>query len=110
MSSGLYWERFGVITGGDEVCILPPPILSEKGVGIPTCVHFPNKKVWQRPPPRALLVRRKKKKKINKKNHASHPHVCLGATQVGVTQVVSVRLASVQGFSEIKEKKEEKKM
>ena len=26
MSSGLdYWERFGVITGGDEVCILPPP-------------------------------------------------------------------------------------
>ena len=36
MSSGLDWERFGVITGGDEVCILPPPILSEKGVGIPT--------------------------------------------------------------------------
>ena len=25
MSSGLDWERFGVITGGDEVCILPPP-------------------------------------------------------------------------------------
>ena len=41
MSSGLDWERFGVITGGDEVCILPPPILSEKGVGIPTLVHFP---------------------------------------------------------------------
>ena len=36
MSSGLYWERFGVITGGDEVCILPPPTLSLKGVGIPT--------------------------------------------------------------------------
>ena len=35
-SSGLDWERFGVITGGDEVCILPPPTLSEKGVGIPT--------------------------------------------------------------------------
>ena len=41
MSSGLDWERFGVITGGDEVCILPPPLLSEKGLGIPTCVHFP---------------------------------------------------------------------
>ena len=41
MSSGLDWERFGVITGGDEVCILPPPPLSEKGVGIPTFVHFP---------------------------------------------------------------------
>ena len=36
MSSGLDCERFGVITGGDEVCILPPPTLSEKGVGIPT--------------------------------------------------------------------------
>ena len=36
MSSGLDWERFGVTTGGDEVCILPPPTLSEKGVGIPT--------------------------------------------------------------------------
>ena len=41
MSSGLDWERFGVITGGDKVCILPPPTLSEKGVGIPTFVHFP---------------------------------------------------------------------
>ena len=41
MSSGLDWERFGVITGGDEVCILPPPTLSEKGVGIPTSVYFP---------------------------------------------------------------------
>ena len=41
MSSGLDWERFGVITGGDDVCILPPPILSEKGVGIPTFVYFP---------------------------------------------------------------------
>ena len=41
MSSGLDWERFGVIMGGDEVCILPPPTLSEKGVGIRTFVHFP---------------------------------------------------------------------
>ena len=41
MLSGLDWERFGVITGGDEVCILPPPTLSEKGVGISTFVHFP---------------------------------------------------------------------
>ena len=44
MSSGLDWERFGVIAGGDEVCILPLPTLSEKGVGIPTLVHFPKKK------------------------------------------------------------------
>ena len=44
MSSGLDWERFGVITGGDEVCILPPPTLSEKGVGIPTFVLFPKMK------------------------------------------------------------------
>ena len=42
MSSGLDWERFGVITDGDEVCILPPPTLSEKGVGIPNFVHFPS--------------------------------------------------------------------
>ena len=41
MSSGLDWERFGVIAGGDEVCVLPLPTLSEKGVGIPTFVHFP---------------------------------------------------------------------
>ena len=44
MSSGLDWERFGVITGGDEVCILPPPTLSEKGVGIPPFVYFPKNK------------------------------------------------------------------
>ena len=44
MSSGLDWERFGVITGGDEVCILPPPTLSEKGVGIPTLSISPKKK------------------------------------------------------------------
>ena len=44
-SSGLDWERFGVITGGDEVCILPPPTLSEKGLGIPTFVHYPKKNV-----------------------------------------------------------------
>ena len=35
-----------MITGGDEVCILPPPTLSEKGVGIPTFfVHFPKIRV-----------------------------------------------------------------
>ena len=45
------------------------------------------------PSPPALLVREKKKKK--KSRDASK---CLGATQVGVTQVVSVHLASVQGF------------
>ena len=37
MSSGLDWERFGVITGGDEVsAFYHPPLVSEKGVGIPT--------------------------------------------------------------------------
>ena len=64
-------------------------------------------------PARGLLHRKKKKKslaappplpppprcsfgdKIKKSRDAS---TCLGATQVGVTQVVSVRLASVQGF------------
>ena len=45
-----------------------------------------------RPPPGALLVRRKKKKK------SRGASTCLGAMQVGVTQVASVRLASVQGF------------
>ena len=45
------------------------------------------------PPPRALLVRRKKKK-IKKKKITRR----IGAMKVGVTQVVSVRLASVQGF------------
>ena len=34
MSSGLDWERFGVITGGDKVCILSPPLLSEKDLSI----------------------------------------------------------------------------
>ena len=43
------------------------------------------------PPPPTLLVRRKSK---SKSRDAS---TCLGATQVGVTQV-SVRLGSVQGF------------
>ena len=42
------------------------------------------------PPARALFVWRKNKK-IEKSRGAS---TCLGATQVGVTQVVSVRLAS----------------
>ena len=55
-------------------------------------------KVGQRTPPpplpRALLVRRKNKK--NRKSRGAS--TCLGATQAGVTQVVSVRLASVQGF------------
>ena len=34
----------------------------------------------------------------NKNNESRRASTCLGATQVGVTQVVSVRLASVQGF------------
>ena len=50
------------------------------------------------PPPRALLVRRKKKKKKKKIRKSRGASTCLGATQAGVTQVVSVRLASVQGF------------
>ena len=33
-----------------------------------------------------------------KKKESRDASTCLGATQVGVTQVVSVRLASVQGF------------
>ena len=37
------------------------------------------------PPPRAARSEKKKKR-----NHATHPHIYLGATQVGVTQVVSV--------------------
>ena len=56
-------------------------------------------KVWHLPPPpRALLVRRKKKKKKKKIRKSRGASTCLGATQAGVTQVVSVRLASVQGF------------
>ena len=54
MSSGLDWERFGVITGGDEACILPPPTLSEKGVGMPTSVHFPIKKKKKKKMPNEL--------------------------------------------------------
>ena len=59
------------------------------------------KKVWQRtpPPPPARCSFGEKIKnnkiKIRKSRGAS---TCLGATQAGVTQVVSVRLASVQGF------------
>ena len=34
----------------------------------------------------------------NKNKKSRDASTCLGATQVGVTQVVSVRLASVQGF------------
>ena len=41
MSSGLDWERFGVITGGDEVCILPPPTFVLKRGGYTHFVHFP---------------------------------------------------------------------
>ena len=54
------------------------------------------KKVWQRPPPPARCSFGEKKKKKKKKSRDAF--TCLGATQVGVTQVVSVRLASVQGF------------
>ena len=57
------------------------------------------KKVWQQPPPLPPPLRARcsfgKNKKIKKSRGAS---TCLGATQVGVTQGVSVRLASVQGF------------
>ena len=47
------------------------------------------------PPPPSLPARCSFGEKKKKTPHAS---TCLGATQVGVTQVVSVRLASVQGF------------
>ena len=47
------------------------------------------------PPPERAARSEKKKKKKKKSRDAS---TCLGATQVGVAQVVSVRLASVQGF------------
>ena len=53
-------------------------------------------KVWQRPsppPPPTLLIRRNNKMKTTRRIYMS----CLGATQVGVTQI-SVRLAPVQGF------------
>ena len=54
------------------------------------------KKVWQRPPPPPPgAARSEKNKKIKKSRDAS---TFIGATQVGVTHVVSVRLASVQGF------------
>ena len=55
------------------------------------------KKVWQPPPPPPPPrgARSEKKKKKKKSRDAS---TYLGATRIGVTQVVSVRLASVQGF------------
>ena len=53
------------------------------------------KKSGSAPPPPARVARSEKKKKKKRSRDAS---TCLGATQVGVTQVVSVRLASVQGF------------
>ena len=51
------------------------------------------KKVWQRTPAPTLLVTNRRKIKGTRRIYTS----CLGATQVGATQV-SVRLASVQGF------------
>ena len=48
------------------------------------------------PPPPARAARSEKKKKKKKKSRGAS--TCLGATQAGVTQVVSVRLASIQGF------------
>ena len=47
------------------------------------------------PPPPARAARSEKKKEKKKSRDAS---TYLGATQVGVTQMVSVRLAPVQGF------------
>ena len=54
------------------------------------------KKSGSAPPPPARCSFGEKKKKKKKKSRDAF--TCLGATQVGVTQVVSVRLASVQGF------------
>ena len=48
MSSGLDWERFGVITAETKSAFYHPPLVSEKGVGIPTFVHFPKIKKTQR--------------------------------------------------------------
>ena len=53
------------------------------------------KKSGSAPPPPARCSFGEKIYKIKKSRGAS---TCLGATQVGVTQVVSVRLASIQGF------------
>ena len=53
-------------------------------------------KVWQRPPPPCARCSFGEKKKEKKKSR--YASTCVGATQVGVMQVVSVRLASVQGF------------
>ena len=47
-------------------------------------------------PPPSRAARSEKIKNKNKKSRGAS--TCLGATQVGVAQVVSVRLASVQGF------------
>ena len=54
------------------------------------------KKSLAAPPPHPRAARSDKKNKKNKKSRDAS--TCLGATQVGVTQVVSVHLASVQGF------------
>ena len=45
-------------------------------------------------PPRAARSEKIKEKRKKSRDAST----CLGATQVGVTQVVSVRLAPVQGF------------
>ena len=46
------------------------------------------------PPPRARAARSEKKRKKESRDAST----CLGGMKVGVTQVVSVRLASVEGF------------
>ena len=57
-------------------------------------------KVWQRNPPPPPPARNARSEKFieKKKKKSRDASTCLGATQAGVTQVVSVRLASVQGF------------
>ena len=50
------------------------------------------------PPPARCSFGEKNKIKIKKIRKSRGASTCLGATQAGVTQVVSVRLASVQGF------------
>ena len=50
------------------------------------------------PPPSPSPARAARSEKKKKKKKSRGASTCLGATHVGVTQVVSVRLASVQGF------------
>ena len=64
MSSGLDWERFGVITGGDEVCILPPPTFClKKGWGYPLLSISQEKKY--------LLPGRKKRRRGRTRRRAA---------------------------------------